>query len=482
MDNLTKKSAKELHDGFIRKEWTATEIAKAHLEHIAEKEGSIQAFLSVFEDQILTQAAKLDEKRAQNTPLGSLAAVPVAFKDNILIKGERATAGSKILENYKAPFSATCIEALLAADALFIGKTNLDEFAMGSSTEHSAYQVTQNPLRPGYTPGGSSGGSAAAVAAHFAPLSLGSDTGGSIRQPASFTGLVGMKPTYGRVSRYGLIAFGSSLDQIGPFSRNVYDNAWALEVISHPCVNDPTNLRLATVDYKKHLEGAVHKKVIGVPYQLLEKLGSDVRKHFDRAIGHYKEMGYKIQDVDLSILEQSVSVYYVLATAEASANLARYDGVTFTKRDPEAKTLEEVYDNSRSLYLGNEVKQRILLGTMVLSQGKIDEYYMQAARVRQIMRQQVEALFKEVGFLMMPTAPNTAFKIGEIKDPLTMYLQDIYTIFANLTGHPAISVPMGMEDGLPLGLQIVAPYHHEQQLYQISWQLEQVIHHSLTTK
>ncbi len=470
--SLTKKSAKELHDGFLRKEWSALEIAKAHLEEIQGKDGKIRAFLSVFEPRVLAQAQKLDEKHQRKSPLGKMAAVPIALKDNIHLKGEISTAGSKTLEHYKAPFSATCVEALLAADALLIGKTNLDEFAMGSSTENSAYQVTHNPLRHGYTPGGSSGGSAAAVAAHFSPIALGSDTGGSIRQPASFTGLVGMKPTYGRVSRYGLIAYGSSLDQIGPLSRNVYDNAWALEVISTPCPNDPTNLRLDTLDYKSHLDKPSHKKTIGVPYKLLEGLDSQVRKHFDRALAHYKTLGYEIREIDLSLIQQSISAYYVLATAEASTNLARFDGITFSSRDSEAKTLEEVYDNSRSLYLGHEVKQRILLGTMVLSQGKIDEYYMQAARVRQLLRQQVETALQHVTFIMVPTAPNTAFELGMIKDPLTMYLQDVYTIFPNLTGHPAISIPMGMEGGLPLGLQIVAGYNKEQELYQVSWQLE----------
>jgi aspartyl-tRNA(Asn)/glutamyl-tRNA(Gln) amidotransferase subunit A len=482
MENLTRKSAKELHDGFLNKEWTAVEIARAHLDEIDRHDPKIQSFLQVFHDKALAKAAKLDQKLANGEPLGKMAAVPIAIKDNIHIKGEKTTAASKILENYVAPFSATTIEALDEADALFVGKTNLDEFAMGSSTEHSAYKVTQNPLKEGYTPGGSSGGSAAAVAAHFAPLSLGSDTGGSIRQPASFTGLVGMKPTYGRVSRYGLIAFGSSLDQIGPFSRTVYDNAWLLETISAPCKKDPTNLRLSEIDYKNQIETDVSKKKIGVPFQFLDGLDPKVRHHFDQAIAHYKDLGYEIKDVDLSILKHSVSVYYVLATAEASANLARYDGITFTKRDQEAKTLEEVYDSSRSLYLGHEVKQRILLGTMVLSQGKIDEYYMQAARVRQMMKQKIDHVLKEVHFIMMPTSPNTAFKIGGIKDPLTMYLQDIYTIFANLTGHPAISVPMGMEEGLPLGLQIVAPYHHELDLYRISRQLELATKHHLTHK
>ncbi|NBU62606.1 MAG: Asp-tRNA(Asn)/Glu-tRNA(Gln) amidotransferase subunit GatA [Chlamydiae bacterium] len=482
MQNLTKKSAKELHEGFLKKEWTAVEIAKAHLQAIDENDNQIQSFLAVFSDKTLAKAVHLDQKLARNEPMGKMAGVPIAVKDNIHIRGEKTTAASKILQDYVAPFSATVVEALEEADALLIGKTNLDEFAMGSSTEHSAYKVTQNPLKEGYTPGGSSGGSAAAVAAHFAPLSLGSDTGGSIRQPASFTGLIGMKPTYGRVSRYGLIAFGSSLDQIGPFSRTVYDNAWLLETISAPCKKDPTNLRLAQINYKNQLDSSSPKKKIGVPFQFLKKLEPRVRQHFDHALAHYKELGYEIQDIDLSILEHSVSVYYVLATAEASSNLARYDGITFSKRNPEAKTLEEVYDSSRSIYLGHEVKQRILLGTMVLSQGKMDEYYMQAARVRQMMKHTVDQILKEVHFIMTPTSPNTAFRIGGIKDPLTMYLQDIYTIFANLTGHPAISIPMGMEDGLPLGLQIVAPYHQEMDLYRVSRQLEVANKHHLTHK
>jgi aspartyl-tRNA(Asn)/glutamyl-tRNA(Gln) amidotransferase subunit A len=473
MTELTKLNAKALNEGFLNKKWTAVEIAHAHLDLIEKNDPHIGAFLSVHHDKAIAKAKRLDDKLAQNAPLGRMAAVPVAIKDNIHIQGEITTAGSKILQNYKAPFSASAIEALEEADALLIGKTNLDEFAMGSSTESSAYKITRNPLDTKKTPGGSSGGSAAAVAAHFCAVSLGSDTGGSIRQPASFTGLVGMKPTYGRVSRYGLVAYGSSLDQIGPFSRTVYDNAWLLSAISKPCMMDPTNLRLDAVEYQNLLQAKIRNKSIGVPYQFLEQLNPDVRKHFDKAIDYFKHQGFEIHDVDLSILKQSISVYYVLATAEASTNLARYDGITFSQRDPKASSLEEVYDQSRSSYLGQEVKQRILLGTMVLSQGKIDEYYYQAARVRQLMKQQVEAILHRVGFIMMPTSPNTAFEIGGIKDPLTMYLQDIYTIFANLTGHPAISVPMGFDNGLPLGLQVVAPYHHEDELYKLCWQFEQ---------
>ncbi|MEM8728015.1 MAG: amidase family protein, partial [Chlamydiota bacterium] len=376
---MYKKSAYQLRQAFIEGQSTASEIVANFLQRIQSLDGDTQAFLNVFSDRVLEKAEQLDSKRAAGAPLGKLAGIPVAIKDNIQIKGEVTTCGSKFLSNYTSPFDATATRLIEEQDGLIIGKTNLDEFAMGSSTEHSAYQRTRNPWNLSCAPGGSSGGSAAAVSGRLAPISLGSDTGGSIRQPAAFTGVVGYKPTYGRISRYGLVAFGSSLDQIGPFANTVQDIALMMEVMGRPCSRDATNVKAAPEPYLDHLDRPIRSKKIGVPRKFLEDLSDGAQKIFDRNLTVFKSAGAEIVEVELDLLKYSIPIYYILSTAEASTNLARFDGIRYGKRSEKARSLDEIYDLSRAEGFGAEVKQRILLGTFVLSSGYQDAYYRKVA-------------------------------------------------------------------------------------------------------
>ncbi|MCB1111842.1 MAG: Asp-tRNA(Asn)/Glu-tRNA(Gln) amidotransferase subunit GatA [Chlamydiia bacterium] len=459
MHNL---SAREIRDLFVKGEKSAVEITEYFLKRIDTYNPQVGAFLVVLRDRALAQAKRLDEKRAAGKPLGKLAAVPVAIKDNIHIKGEISTCASKFLTNYRAPFAATVVTLLEDEDAILIGKTNLDEFAMGSSTENSAMHPTQNPWDLKCTPGGSSGGSAAAVAARMCPIALGSDTGGSIRQPASFCGIVGFKPTYGRVSRYGLVAFGSSLDQIGPLTTNAQDAALVMEILGKHCEHDSTSLPLPAEDYLGRINGDMKGVSIGVPWQFLDDLDQEARQIFEQAIDVYKKLGANIVEVNLDLLKYSIAVYYILATAEASTNLARFDGVRYGVRSPKAHTLREVYDLSKEEGFGPEVKRRILLGTYVLSSGYQDAYYKKAQRVRTLMIQKYQEAFEKCAFIAMPVTPFTAFECGSIQDPVQMYLQDIYTISANLAGLPAVSVPCGFsKEGKPYGLQLLGPQKHD---------------------
>lgn len=468
-------SAIEIRNKFLKKEISATEIAKLYLERIAQYDGKLGAYLAVLQDRCLAKAKILDEKRAKGQKLGKLAAVPIAIKDNIHIKGELSTCGSKFLTNYKAPFDSTACRLLEEEDALFIGKTNMDEFAMGSSTENSALQRTRNPWDLNVIPGGSSGGSSVAVAARMAPLSLGSDTGGSIRQPAALCGIVGFKPTYGRVSRYGLVAFGSSLDQIGPFSTTVADSALVMEVIGQHCDRDSTSLALPAEDLIRHLNGNVKGMKIGVPWEFLEDLAEEQKKIFLNSLEVYKGLGAQIVDVDLSILKVSLAVYYILATAEASTNLARFDGIRYGVRSPQARTLDEVYEFSKEEGFGTEVKRRILLGTYVLSAGYQDAYYHKAQKVRTLMIRRFNEAFQKCDLVAMPTTPQPAFEIGSIKDPIQMYLEDIYTIGSNLAGLPTISVPNGFtQSGKPLGLQLLGPQKMDLRVFQAADAFERV--------
>lgn len=451
-------SAFELQALFIKKEISATEIAEQTLARIGAHDSQVGAFLSVFSERVLSKARQLDEKRAHKKHLGRLAGVPIALKDNLHVHGELTTCGSKFLANYRAVFSATVTRLIEEEDALLIGKTNLDEFAMGSSTENSAYQTTKNPWNLKCSPGGSSGGSAACVAARFCPIAFGSDTGGSIRQPASFTGIVGFKPSYGRVSRFGLVAFGSSLDQIGPFTTNVKDAALVLEVVGKHCPHDPTSLSIP----KEHLLDKIEKPIqgmkIGIAKGTMEALSKEVRDNFKQALDIFKELGCIIVEIDLDLLKSSIAVYYILATAEASTNLARFDGVRYGVRSPRAKTVEEIFDLSRTEGFGAEVKRRILLGTYVLSSGYQDAYYRKAQKVRTLMIESFKKAFEVCDVIASPTSPSSAFELEAIQDPLTMYLQDIYTIPANLAGLPAISIPSGFcPEGKPLGLHLTAP-------------------------
>lgn len=479
---MYKQSAIEIRNQFLRGERTATAIARYYLDRIAKYESQVGAFLKVYEDKILYQADQLDRKRTANQPLGKLAGLPIAIKDNILIKGEIATCASKFLTNYRAPYQATVIDLLLAEDALLIGKTNMDEFAMGSSTENSALQKTRNPWALECTPGGSSGGSGAAVAARLAPLALGSDTGGSVRLPGAFCGVVGFKPTYGRVSRYGLVAYGSSLDQIGPLATTVADTALLMEVIGRHCPKDSTSIPEGPEAYLNGLKESMKGLKIGVPWSFLEDLAEESRRPFEQAIEQMKEQGAEIVEVDLSLLKYAIAVYYILATAEASTNLARFDGIRYGQRSSRARTLDEVYDFSKEEGFGPEVKRRIMLGTFVLSAGYQDAYYRKAQKVRTLLLRQYQEAFKKCDLIASPVSPFAAFEIGSIQDPLQMYLEDIYTIGVNLAGLPAVSLPNCLTaKGKPLGLQLIGPQKGDRLVLQTAHLLEKVLpfHHAI---
>lgn len=472
---MYKQSAIQIRDQFISGERTAVSIVEYYLKRIAQYDGQIGAFLKVCNDKALQQAQQLDKKRASGQPLGKLAGLPIAVKDNILVKEEITTCASKFLTNFRAPYQATVIRHLLAEDAIIIGKTNMDEFAMGSSTENSALQRTYNPWNLKCTPGGSSGGSAAAVSGRLCPLALGSDTGGSVRLPAAFCGVVGFKPTYGRVSRYGLVAYGSSLDQIGPLANSTTDAALLMEVIGRHCEKDSTSIGEGPEDYLNLLKGSSLKGMkVGVPWQFLADLGDESKQVFQSSINLIKELGAEIIDVDLSILKYSVAVYYILATAEASTNLARFDGIRYGQRSMRARTLEEVYDFSKEEGFGPEVKRRIMLGTFVLSSGYQDAYYKKAQKVRALILRSYKEAFNKCDIIASPVSPFAAFEIGSIKDPLQMYLEDIYTIGINLAGVPAISIPNGFSpDGKPIGLQLIGPQKQDRRVLAVAHTLEQ---------
>jgi aspartyl-tRNA(Asn)/glutamyl-tRNA(Gln) amidotransferase subunit A len=440
-------------------EVTAEQVTIEALGRIAAKNGALNAFLHVAHDEALEQARAVDARRSRGEPLGPMAGVPVAVKDAICTRGIRSTAGSKILGSYIPPYDATVIERLRAADAILVGKTNMDEFAMGSSTENSAFGPTRNPWDTTRTPGGSSGGSAAAVAARLAPCALGSDTGGSIRQPASLTGTVGLKPTYGRVSRYGLIAFASSLDQIGPLATDVRGAARLLSVIAGHDARDSTSLDVPTADWEAACGRSVKGLRIGVPEEYFaEGLDPEVGASTRAAIAALEREGCVVRSVTLPHTRYAVATYYVLATAEASSNLARFDGVRYGLRVDPRHELRAMYGATRDAGFGVEVKRRVLLGTFVLSAGYYDAYYLKAQKVRTLVRRDFEAAFRDVDVLCSPASPTPAFRLGEkVDDPLSMYLSDIYTLPASLAGLPAMSVPCTpTKSGLPVGLQIVA--------------------------
>jgi len=465
---LVGKRVLELKQMLQSKQVSAEEIARAHYDHIERHEKEIQAFNCLTRDLALLQARKVDEMIKNGKPLPKLAGIPVALKDNLCVPGFPTTCSSKILENFVPPYEAHVVKRLFDEGAICLGKTNMDEFAMGSSTENSAFKLTRNPWNTKCVPGGSSGGSAAAVAAGFAPLSLGSDTGGSIRQPASFCGVVGMKPTYGVVSRFGLVAFASSLDQIGPFGASVEDVAIALSVIGGHDPRDSTSLpdsseRLG--DFVTALSGADPSKLmsgvkIGVIKELIgEGIEPETRNAVLACAEVYKKLGAHVEEVSIPHAKYALPVYYILATAEASANLARYDGVRYGYRHPASKDMMSLYTVSRQEGFGAEVKRRIMLGTYALSSGYYDAYYKKAQQVRHLIKNDFDEIFKKVDFVVCPTSPSAAFKFGEkTDDPLTMYLSDIATIPANLAGIPGISLPCGFSsEGLPLGLQLLGP-------------------------
>lgn len=454
-------------------EMKSAEAVQSVFDRIEQVEPRVGAYLALFKDRAMRAAEAVDQKIARKEPVGGLAGVPVAVKDNMCTTFGPTTCGSKILQNFCAPYNAHVVEKLLAAEAVIIGKTNLDEFAMGSSTENSGLKKTCNPWDLSRVPGGSSGGSAAAMAARMCWAALGSDTGGSIRQPAGFCGVVGLKPTYGRVSRYGLVAYGSSLDQIGPITQTVEDAALMLNVIAghdgrdSTCVSDQT---APVCDYTAGLDRPVEGLRIAVVPQFLEGIQPDVRKAIDEAMKVYQGQGARLVEIRMPHFDYAISAYYVIATAEASSNLARYDGVHYGYRSPNAQDYVEVYSKSRDEAFGTEVKRRIMLGTYALSSGYYDAYYLKALKVRNLIRGDFTKAFEQADCLMLPVSPTTAFRFGEkTADPLQMYLADVYTIAVNLAGVPGISVPCGFdEQGLPIGLQILSSPFTEDKLLRIA--------------
>ena len=456
---ILEKSASQIHEMIENKEITAVEVLDEFYKRIDEVEDKVCAFNSFTKEQAYETARKVDEKVKKGEKLPSLAGVPLALKDNINMKDTITTASSEMLKNFVSPYDATVVKKLKEHLIPIVGKMNMDEFAMGSSNENSAFKKVHNPWNLNKVPGGSSGGSAAAVSALEAPLSLGSDTGGSIRLPASFCGITGLKPTYGRVSRYGLIAFASSLDQIGPFAKNVKDAAMLLEVIAGLDKHDSTSLDNNDLDFTSTIDNDIKGKKIGVIKELLsEGITDGVKKCIENAIETYKKAGAEIVEVSLPLLKYSIGVYYIIATAEASSNLARYDGVRYTQRAKDAQSLYEMYIKTRAQFFGEEVKRRIMLGTYALSSGYYDAYYKKAQQLRRLIKEDFDKAFAQADVLLCPTCPDTAFDLGsKVSDPLSMYLMDIGTITANLAGIPGISIPCGFdENDMPVGLELLA--------------------------
>ncbi|MBI3409351.1 MAG: Asp-tRNA(Asn)/Glu-tRNA(Gln) amidotransferase subunit GatA [Planctomycetes bacterium] len=454
---------------------SALEITAAFLRTIHERDGSLNAFLHVDDEFALAQARAVDAKRKHGDLLGILAGVPVAVKDILCVAGQKTTCGSKILRDFIPPYDAHVITRLKQADAILLGKTNMDEFAMGSSTENSGFTITRNPWDLERTPGGSSGGSAAAVAAGLAPLGIGTDTGGSIRQPAALCGIVGFKPTYGRVSRFGVIAFGSSLDQVGPLAHNVYDAALLLEAIAGHDARDSTSVDRPVPAYSRGLDQLVKPLTVGIPREFFsDGLDAEVENAVRVALAEYQSQGAVLKEISLPHSSFAVAVYYLVATAEASSNLARYDGVHFGHRAEKFADLLDMVARSRGEGFGAEVKRRVMLGTYALSSGYVDAYYLKALKVRRLIKDDFDTAFRQCDVIAGPTTPTAAFKLGEkTGDPLAMYLSDIYTIGANLAGLPGISVPCGFtKNGLPIGLQLMAAPFEEGKLLQVARMFE----------
>jgi aspartyl-tRNA(Asn)/glutamyl-tRNA(Gln) amidotransferase subunit A len=469
-------SIRELHQQLMSKERSTVEIVQESLNRIQAVEPKIHSFLHVTSDRALEQAKQIDAKIAAGEEVGLLAGIPIGIKDNLCTQGVPTTCASNILKNFVPPYESTVTQKLKEAGAIMVGKTNLDEFAMGGSTETSAFAKTANPWDPSRVPGGSSGGSAAAVASGECPISLGSDTGGSIRQPASFCGIVGMKPTYGLVSRFGLVAFASSLDQIGPFARSVEDAAILLSAIAGYDPNDSTSLKVDVPDYTQFLTPDLKGKKVGVITETFgEGLDPEVEKTVRTAIAQLKDLGAEIKEISCPRFRYGIAAYYIIAPSEASANLARYDGVKYGARIEEADDLVEMYKRTRAEGFGAEVKRRIMIGTYALSAGYYDAYYLKAQKVRTLIKQDFEKAFEDVDVLVSPTAPTTAFKIGDkSQDPLSMYLIDLMTIPVNLAGLPGMSVPCGFDSqGMPIGLQIIGNVLREDQVFQAAYAYEQ---------
>jgi len=469
--NITSATATELIESLQNGSVSSVEITQAFIERIKAVDSKVHAFLHLDEEDMLSQAKNSDQRREKGKLLSLMDGVPVGLKDVISVEGQPLTAASKILENYISPYDATVTRKLKEAGAVLGGRLNLDEFAMGSSTENSAYGPTRNPWNLDCVPGGSSGGSSAAVAAREVPLSLGSDTGGSIRQPASLCGVVGMKPTYGMVSRYGLAAFASSLDQIGPFAQTVEDAALLLETISGHDPLDSTSYPSDVPSYSTEIKLPLEPCKLGLPQEFFgEGMDDEVRKCIEQAIRFYQSKGFEIVDISLPTTDLSVPVYYVIATAEASSNLARYDGIRYTSRSEKAENAIDVYAKSRGEGFGEEVKRRCILGAYALSSGYYDAYYLRAQKTRTLIRNDFDQAFAKVDAILTPTSPTPAFRFGEkSEDPISMYLSDIYTISTNLAGLPGISVPCGFtQSGLPIGMQLIGQALKESNLLSIA--------------
>lgn len=457
----------ELRQRLLRGEISSAELAAQCLERIDAFDGTVGAYLGVDRQQVLQQAEAVDRKRASGVPLGALAGLPVTIKDNLCVAGGTTTCASRMLEGFVSPYDAHVVERIRTADGVLLGRANLDEFAMGSSCENSAFQITRNPWNVACTPGGSSGGSAAAVAAGMTPLAVGSDTGGSIRLPAAFCGVVGLKPTYGRVSRYGLVAFASSLDQIGPLSPDVGGAALLLEVLAGHDPRDSTSVPHPVPPYTASLDAPLKGLRLGLAREhFVEGLDAEVESAVRHAVDVYRALGAHVRDISLPHVKYAIATYYVVACSEASSNLARYDGVHYGRRAAQFSDLIDLYFASRGEGFGDEVKRRIMLGTYALSSGYYDAYYVQALQVRRLVREDFDAAFREVDLIVSPVAPTPAFRIGSLTDdPLAMYLHDIYTITANLAGLPAVSIPCGFSSaGLPIGLQLAAAPFEEERL------------------
>lgn len=476
MKSICEMTAEEIGKAYREKTLTVPEVVKAFLDNIEKEDEKIKAYITVCKEEALKKADEVQAMFDAEKEMGALAGIPIAIKDNICTKGVRTTCASKMLENFIPPYDASVMKKIEATNAIILGKTNMDEFAMGGSTENSAFFITKNPVNLDKVPGGSSGGSAAAVAGKMAPISLGSDTGGSIREPASFCGIVGMKPTYGLVSRYGLVAFASSLDQIGPFSKTVRDNAVLLTAIAGHDEMDSTSANVENKDYEKALVNDVKGLKIGVPKEYFgEGINEEVRASLEKAIEKYKELGAEVEECSLPVTEYALPTYYIIACAEASSNLGRYDGIRYGYRTKNFESLKDIYKNSRTEGFGDEVKRRIILGTYVLSSGYYDAYYKKAQKVRTLVKEGFEEAFEKYDVLLTPTVPTVAFDIGsKSKNPLEMYMTDILTVSINIAGVPAISIPCGKDSsGMPIGMQLIAKHFNEETLYRVAYTFEQ---------
>ena len=474
--NITELTVHELQDKLKNKELTVTEITKAYVDRINEKEKDVQAFITELTEEGMKQAEEIQKRIDAGEKVGELAGIPIGIKDIICTKCVKTTCASKMLENFISPYDATVMEKINAEEMIDLGKLNMDEFAMGGSTEYSYFKKTKNPWDLSRVPGGSSGGSAAAVAADMVPWALGTDTGGSVRQPASLCGIVGLKPTYGLISRYGVVAFASSLDQVGVFTKDVQDCAMLLNVVAGHDEKDTTSVDVGPKDYTKALQKDIKGLKIGIPKEFYgEGINPEVKASLEEAIAKYKEMGAEVEEFSLDIAKYALATYYIIACAEASSNLGRYDGVRYTYRAKDCKNLKEIYKKSRSEGFGAEVKRRIILGTYVLSSGYYDAYYKKAQKVRTLVMNEFHKAFEKYDVIVTPTSPTVAFKLGEkSNNPMEMYLADICTVSVNIAGLPGISVPCGVDkQGMPIGMQIIGNKFCEETIIKAAYAYEQ---------